>query len=159
MSRPAIEIRAPRAGDAEALAAEMRPQDVDEVEAARGPGSTLQAVQDGIDASTMCWTAEDPTGLVAIFGLVPLTLMGDTAVPWMLGTTRVDRHAGSLIRLAPSYIARMLAAYPRLLNAVDSRNAKACRWLRRAGFSLGPPMPMGPAGVLFHPFQMDVRDV
>lgn len=159
MSRRAIDVRATREGDAETLAANLRPQDRDEVEALRGADGVLPAIREGVALSTMCWTAEADGDLVAIFGMVPVTLLGDTGVPWFLGTPMVDRCAGSLMRAAPAYIARMLAAYPRLFNIVDSRNAKACRYLRRAGFVLGPPAPMGPAGVLFHPFELDVRHV
>lgn len=159
MSRRAIEIREVRPGDAEALAAELRPQDAAEVEAMHGPGTVEAAIREGIAASTLCWAVDSPAGLVAIAGVAPVSLMGDVGVPWMLCTTRVNRVAGSLMRVAPAYIARMLAAYPRLTNYVDSRNARVCRWLQRLGFTLAPAAPRGPAGVDFHHFEMDLRHV
>jgi len=159
MSRPAVEARAPRAGDAEALVASMRPQDRAEVEAIRGPGQELEAVRRGIEMSVLAWTFTIGSEMACICGVVPVSLMSDRGVPWLLGTTAMDRHPGALIRVAPAYIARMLAAFPHLLNGVDARNTLAVRWLRRAGFTLHPAVPVGPQGVPFHPFEMDVRNV
>lgn len=159
MSRPAVEARAPREGDAEALAAAMRPQDKAEIEAIRGPGQELVAVRRGIEMSVLAWTFTIGGELACICGVVPVSLMSDRGVPWLLGTTVMDRHPGALTRAAPPYIARMLAAFPHLMNGVDARNASAIRWLRRAGFTLHPAVPVGPQGALFHPFELDARDV
>lgn len=159
MSRPAVEARPPAAGDAEALVAAMRPQDRAEVEAIRGPGQELEAVRLGIELSVLAWSFTIGGELACICGVAPMSLMSDRGVPWLLGTTVMDRHPGALIRVAPAYIARMLAAFPHLMNGVDARNTMAVRWLRRAGFTLHPAVPVGSRGVMFHPFELDVRNV
>lgn len=161
MPRRATEARAARDADAVTLAANLRPQDLAEVEALRGPGSALAAIREGIAASLWCDAIEVDGELAAIVGLVPYqsAVLGDTGVPWMLGTPAVDRCGGVLIRLTPAYIARMLADFPRLFNIVDARNTRAVRWLQRAGFHLSPAVPAGPTGALFHPFEMDLRHV
>jgi hypothetical protein len=152
--RPAVEERPPRPGDAQALAAAMRPADVDEVRAVRGAGCDLAAaVQEAIDASACCWAIEVGGELALIAGVVPVSMLGDMGVAWALGTPVVDQQRRALSRRAPAYIDRMLAAFPHLVNAVDERNVRAVRWLRRAGFTLHAPVP-GPGGLQWIPFEM-----
>ena len=75
-------------------------------------------------------------------------------VPGLLGTSVNDREGRAHTRLAPSYIARMLAAFPTLVNGVDQRNVKAVRWIARMGFRLQAAAPAGPNGLPFLPFVM-----
>lgn len=158
MSRPAAEFRSLRDGDIEALVANMRPADRAECEALVGP-DVEGAVRRGCAASVLLWTVEAGGEVVAILGLVPRSLMGGDGVPWMLGTSLVDVHRRALNRVAPSYIAQMLATCPRLFNVVDVRNTRSIRWLRSMGFVILPPVPCGVAGLPFHPFVMEAPDV
>jgi ribosomal protein S18 acetylase RimI-like enzyme len=149
-----IVLRAPRAGDAEELAANLRAQDRAELVAC-GESDAVAAIKDGIEASVLCWTIDVGGRVAAVLGLTPLEgLLGDIGVPWMLGTDLVRRHRGALVRLAPAYIARMLAAYPHLLNFVHAENSVAIRWLRSMGFELQPAIPYGPLGAPFHRFDL-----
>ena len=81
-------------------------------------------------------------------------LLGDTGVPWALGTDAMHRHRRVLVRWAPSYIRTMLAIYPRLINMVHARNVEAVRWLRRAGFVVHPPVAHIGTGEPFSVFEM-----
>jgi hypothetical protein len=155
MSRLAVEFRAPRAGDVDALLANLRPEDQAEVDALLGPGEIAKKLPDSVRDSILSWTVEADGEVVCMLGLTAVSLLGDHGVPWMLGTPLVDVHRRGLVRIAPSYIARMLAIYPTLLNAVDARNTKAIGWLRRVGFTLLPPQPLGVAGLPFHIFFMN----
>lgn len=150
-----IEIRDVRPGDAEDLLAHIRPWDLVEIEALVGPGQAANALAESIGRSVQVWTAESDGRVAWIFGVAPLNLMGDEGLPWMVGTDLVKRERRALTRVTPTYIARMLAVFPRLMNIVDVRNVTSIAWLRRAGFKVHPPVPVGPAAAPFHPFTMD----
>lgn len=90
--------------------------------------------------------------MLAMFGVTPVSWLSGIGCPWMLGTPLVARHARSLMRLAPRFLAQMGESFPRLENYVDSRNTCAVGWLRRMGFVLSDAAPLGPAGVPFHRF-------
>lgn len=155
MSRPAVEVRDAAPGDADLLFANLRPADLAEGEALAGRGRVREAIDRSIADSTHCWTAWAGADLMCMFGVAPVSLLSDDGVPWMLGTPVVARERRALTRLARPYIARMLAAHPRLVNVVDARNVAAMRFLRHVGFQLLPAQPLGVAGLPFHPFVME----
>jgi stage V sporulation protein SpoVS len=149
-----VEVGAPRAGDAQALAANLRDQDREECRAA-GVGSVEAAVEDGIARSTLCWTARLDGELVCVFGVAPGgTVLAPVGIVWMLGTPLVARHRRTLQRLTPGYIQQMLGAFPHLVNRVHARNTLAVRWLKRMGFVLHPAEAVPPYGEPFHLFEM-----
>lgn len=145
-------IRPVEQGDIEELAAYMRQADIDEVAAC---GHTpIGALEMSVPRSSQAHTALIGDKMAAIFGVVPLSLLGGIGSPWMLGTDLVASNPGAFMKESASYIRNMLEAYPHLFNFVDARNAKAIRWLRRAGFTLHASVPHGPFGMPFHPFEM-----
>lgn len=153
MSQPAVEFRRPAPADAITLAATMRAQDVAEVHAT-GRTDLLAVIEEGIARSTMCWAAYVDGELAAIFGCAPFGSMLDPrGVPWLLGTDLIPRHRRIFVRESRPYIARMLAAYPSLINAVHAENTVAVAWLRRMGFHLEPATPIH-TGAMFHVFTM-----
>lgn len=155
MSRPAVDLRAPRAGDVEAVVAALRPADAAECAALVGAERAAGAIAASLERSALAWTAEADGQVLAVLGVTPLNMLAGVGAPWLMATAGVERHRGALIRLAPSYIARMLAAFPHLRNVVDARNTRSIAWLRRIGFRIGAPVPVGVAGLPFHPFAMD----
>jgi len=146
--RPAVDA------DIDDLLRDLRPADRDEAEALF-PGRVDWAIRESLRQSFLAWTAEDADGAVFIFGLVAASLLEGTGGPWMLGTTRTEAYPRELVRQARPYIARMLTVCPLLANYVDARNARAIRWLKRIGFTVLPPEPMGTAGLPFHPFYLE----
>lgn len=97
--------------------------------------------------------AFSPDGeLMCLFGAMPIELMGNAAVPWLIGTTTLNRHPGALTRGAMTYLAQIAQQYPRLFNYVDARNTPSIRWLSRLGFAVDPPAPFGVEGLPFHRF-------
>jgi hypothetical protein len=148
--------RPPEPGDVDALLADMRQADRDEVAAMFGAEHIREAIETGIARSTpACWTLTIDGQVLCVGGVAPVSLLGGEGAPWMLATRLFERNRGALIRVAPSYIARMLAAFPHLLNVVDARNTKAIAWLRRVGFTILDPIIVGAEGRPFHPFLMD----
>lgn len=137
--QPVVELREVRPGDAEALAAAMRDQDVAELHAA-GHTDLLHVVKDSVAGSTWARTVVVDGELAAIVGFRDVsTMLVSTCQPWMLGTELVPRHKRALARLAPRYIAAMLELYEVLQNVVHARNTVAVGWLRHVGFTIHPP--------------------
>lgn len=149
-----VEFRPPSPADVQHLAANMRQQDVDEVLAA-GHTDLRAVIEDGIKRSPMCWAAFVDGELACIFGCAPLgTLLNPVGVPWLLGTDVIQRHRRIFVRQSRPYIARMLASFTHLINAVHAENTVAVRWLRSVGFTLAPAAPIH-TGAMFHTFTMD----
>ena len=139
--------------DADALIAHLRASDRAECEAYGRPdiGAGIRA---GMRRSALCWSGFVDGELAAVLGVAPLNLLTGMGSPWMLGTPVLDRHQRVLVRQTPGYIARMLEAFPHLVNLVHTENTTSVRWLRRLGFTLHAPVPYGAPGQLFHPFEL-----
>lgn len=145
-------IRELQLGDTEALLADLRQADRAELEALVGPGQEAKMLDRSIDASLSCWAYTVNGELAAIFGVAPVSVLEGQGLPWMLGTSLIERFPGAFIRQCRPYIARMLAVCPSLVNVVDARNVRSIAWLKRMGFTVLPAEPMGAAGLPFHPF-------
>ncbi len=139
----------------EALLANIRPQDVAECDALLGPGQVATALRDSIEQSSLLWTLTFDGEVGGIFGVASVSLMSGRGAPWLIGTPLIDRHRGAFIKLCKVHIPRMLAAFPLLINVIDVRNVKSIAWLKRAGFEILAPIPLGPEGMPFHPFFME----
>lgn len=127
-----VEIRWTEAADVAAIVADARQADVDEMQAM---GMSFEAaLQKSVDQSD--WTA---TGVVddvpvCAFGVAPVSVISGIGAPWMLGANALMKAQVPLVRHCRPVVEAMQASYPRLLNAVDERNAAAKRWLRWLGF-------------------------
>lgn len=151
---PQVEFAAPTDDDVTALVQGMRTQDVDECRAAGCP-DLQRVVVSGIARSTMCWAAWVDGEIAAIFGCAPLGgALDPRGAPWLLGTDLVPKHRRILARYTRPYIARMLAAYPHLINAVHEHNTVSVAWLKHMGFELQPVAPYGPLAEPFRIFEM-----
>lgn len=134
-----VDVRPVEPGDVAALAANLRQQDRDELDAAGHPDH-LHAIRISAAMSDWARTALVDGKVACIFGVAPMGgLLDPRGVPWMLGTDLVPQNRRALARLAPGYIRSMLQTYPHLLNTVHARNTLAVRWLARAGFTLHAP--------------------
>lgn len=149
-----ITIRATEPGDAELLAAAMRPADIAEVRACGH--EPLEAARRSVAQSLLCWSAFADGELACIIGVAPISLVSGIGSPWMLGTPALDAQSRVLVRLTPRYIAMMLKAFPHLVNHVHAANATSVRWLKRLGFTLHAAAPFGALGEAFHRFEMKV---
>lgn len=143
-----------RPGDIAYVADNMRAADRAEVTAMTGETDMRAALADGVLLSSHYWVLADGEIPMAIFGVAPLSLLGEMGSPWLLGTDRLERFPGTLVRDGRRYVRRMLGVYPHLVNFVDARNERSVRWLERLGFDVQAPRPMGAAGLPFHRFEM-----
>lgn len=146
-------IRPTEPGDAARLFANLRPSDLAECQA-YGQADIGAGIEASVRRSALCWTGLVDGEVAAILGVAPLNILTGMGSPWMLGTPLVDRYQRVLVRSTPEYIARMLKAFPHLVNFVHARNTTSVRWLRRLGFTLHEAVPFGPLGEPFHPFEL-----
>lgn len=148
-----ILIRPTEPGDADTLFDNLRPSDLAECQA-YGDRDIRESIRSSAARSLLCWSAFADGELACIIGCAPISVMSGIGSPWMLGTPVLDRHSRVLVRRTPEYIARMLRAFPHLVNFVHTENTTSVRWLRRLGFTLHPAAPYGARGALFHLFEM-----
>lgn len=92
---------------------------------------------------------------VALLGVSELSLIYNSAAPWMLGTDEMDKYPRALIAQGRQYTRVMLARYARLENYVDVRNTRSVAWLQHIGFKFDAPRQYGVNGELFCKFWME----
>lgn len=150
-------VRRTREGDIEAVAANLRNADIEEIHGSTGHRDCLAVIQSGVETSVLLWTIEvdgEPAGL---FGVTPVA--ENIGTPWMLGTPALERAPKQLTRLGRAYVHLMSDKYATLLNYVDARSLKSVYWLARLGFTVQKQTePYGVFGLPFHRFGIN-RDV
>lgn len=154
MSVAEITILPATMADVEELAGRLRATDVDEIEAASGL-PPLQALRRSFVCSTRSWAGRADGDLVALFGVCPLSWLAGIGAPWLLASAAVERHQMAFLRRSQHYLIEIFSMYPTLRNWVDVRNATSIGWLRWLGFTIRPPVPFGPRGLPFHPFDRE----
>lgn len=134
---------------ADHIAANLRQQDLDEIEAMdTGP----QALHLSVQLSSHGYCITDRQGIpCAMFGAAPHPLPG-VGVVWMLGTDAIRSEAYSIARQTRQYFDTLNAAYGILWNYIDARNTVSMRWLRWGGFELLRDVEVGG-----HPFHIFAR--
>lgn len=146
-----VELRDAQASDIEAIVADIRAADVDEMAAL---GTTPEAaMRAGLEISDWTATATVDGVPVCMFGVACQSAMTGIGRPWLLGANAVVPAQVPLLRICRPVVRAMRDSYPRLINVVDARNAVAIRWLRWLGFrfDLGT-VPVG--GYEFLPFRL-----
>lgn len=78
-----------------------------------------------------------------MWGIVPDSFIGNVGIPWLVGTTAMDKHAAAFLRRTKPLLSQMFQKYDKLQNYVDVRNTKAIEWLRWLGFKFAEPEPYG----------------
>lgn len=154
--RQRVRYREASQADIEALVPRLRKTDVAECEALFGEGSTLVTTLHGLNPKGVAFVAVHEGETIAVFGVCPGDEDG-VGTPWLVGTEALDRLARELIVEARSVLAIWQRFYPILRNVVDTRNSKSIRWLKRLGFTVRDPKPLGMAGGLFHEFDLGIQ--
>jgi hypothetical protein len=91
---------------------------------------------------------------MAMFGVAGATALSSTGQPWMLGAKDLPKYAKTFMKGCPIILQDWLRQYPVLRNVVDARYTVAIRWLQKLGFTILPPIPVGPDQMMFHPFEI-----
>lgn len=153
MPKPQVTIRPVRTDDVELLIANLRESDMTECQA-YGTPDIPAGIRSSVKTSVLCWSGFIDGELAAILGVAPVNVLAGVGSPWMLGTPVLDAHSRVLVRAVPPYTARMLKAFPHLVNFVHAENTTSVRWLQRIGFTLHEAQPFGRLGAPFHKFEM-----
>ncbi len=140
--------------DATPLAQNLRESDLQEMRAYGHGLEPEEALRRCVRSSVMAWSSYIDGELACIMGVAPLSIVSGIGSPWMMGTPVLDAHSRILVRETPEYIAKMLTAFPHLVNFVHTKNRTSVRWLRRLGFTLHAAAPYGALGEPFHKFEM-----
>lgn len=144
-------IKAEQAHIAE-IAARCRPADVAELWAS-DRSTPAEALQKGLDTASAAWTGVVDGEPICMFGVTPWSILGAAGAPWMIGTTLIKPNARPFLKESRRALEAMKEPYDLLLNFVDARHHEAVRWLRWLGFTIQEPVPYGPDGMPFHPFE------
>jgi hypothetical protein len=132
------------------LAATLRRDDAAELEAAGF--HVKHGVRRTFRAALMRWSILVDDQLAGMFGMGGDAL-GDVGTPWLLTAPPIERIPVSFVREGRNAVRQMLRAKPILVNYVDARYTRACRFVEVLGFALEPPAPFGPKGALFRRFE------
>jgi hypothetical protein len=125
------------------IAGRLRAADRAEVFAATGENPDVVLYRSWI-TSVYRWSIVHRGEIIGLFGLAPAALMGDTGVPWLLGTDALENIKLSFVKQSIRFVGQMLLLYPVLANWVDARNTLSVKWLKRLGFVLSAaPQPYG----------------
>lgn len=97
----------------------------------------LQSVRESREA----WTARADGQIICMTGVCPLTSIGQTGVPWLLGSDLVPAHGPHFLRESRRLVARWLGMFSILQNRVPADYEAALCWARWLGFTVHPERP------------------
>ncbi len=103
----------------------------------------VDALLGSLSGSCEAWTWRDDGRIICMAGVGPLSLIGQTGVPWLLGSDLVPVHRRAFMIETRRTVARWLGMFAVLRNTVDCRYEAAIRWLRWLGFTIGEPFALG----------------
>lgn len=110
------------------------------------------ALLDGFTNSIICFTIERNERAIAMFGIIPLTILGNTATIWLLASPELEKVQRAFLKHSRQFINMMLGYYPILINYVDVENRQSLKWLSWLGAKIEEPKPYGVEGAMFRYF-------
>ena len=90
--------------------------------------------------STRLWVGMEGRDVLAVWGLIPPTLLSDSAYLWLFTTAALKSHVFLFVRHSRRQIELMLQEYPTLEGHTAIDNRRAQQWLRWLGAEFGPPI-------------------
>jgi len=104
------------------------------------PELEQEAMHRAIRNSTRIWVGTGDSEIVAMWGLIPPTLMGDAAYLWLYTTKHLQEHTFVFIRHSQRAVQEMLTYYPTIIGHTLTVNHRAIQWLRWLGAEFGDPV-------------------
>jgi hypothetical protein len=84
------------------------------------------------------WIGSVDKVVACLWGLIPPTLLSDTAYLWLYNNELVDEHKFAFIRHSQVQMKRMLALYPLIVGDCLISNQSGRQWLKWLGAQFGP---------------------
>ena len=76
--------------------------------------------------------------VACVWGLIPPTILSNTAYLWLLTTDIVAEHRFLFVRHSQRYIEEALKTYPTIIGDVVGHNTSARKWIQWLGGEFGP---------------------
>ena len=126
----------------EAISADLRPGDRDEIRATNplltiGEPDALLLLTMSVMNSTFAWVICDDDMPICVFGAAPTDEPSDGCI-WMIGTPGMEGLKAKFViaRRTPAYLKFLHRRWRRLSNHVDARNITSIQWLLWNGFDI-----------------------
>lgn len=100
-----------------------------------------ETMQRAIMNSSQLWMAMNREKIVALWGLIPPTLMSDMAYLWLYTTPNLPGHTIPLLRRSRHAVQRMLRDYPTLVGHCACDAKRSQQWLHWLGAEFDAPKP------------------
>lgn len=92
-----------------------------------------------LNQSTNVWVGTVDGELVCVWGLLPPTLLSDSAYLWLYTTKKLEECKFLFIRQSQIGVEAMLKQYPTIVGMVHKSNDKAKKWIKWLGASFAEP--------------------
>lgn len=100
-----------------------------------------QTLEEYLTFSTKLYLGAIHGRLCCAWGLIPPTLLSDSAYLWLFSTPAIDEHKFLFVRASQRVIEDMLQEWPVITGFCDRSNARSIRWLRWLGAEFHYPGP------------------
>lgn len=90
--------------------------------------------------SQVVWVGYEDNKVLCYLGLIPPTLLSDTAYLWLNVTEHMQAHVFIFVRYSQRVVEDMLDQFPRIIGHCELANHRAQRWLRWLGATFGEPI-------------------
>jgi hypothetical protein len=90
--------------------------------------------------SSRVWIGADDDKIIAVWGLIPPTLMSDVAYLWLFTTEHLNAHTFTFARHSRRAIAMALDEFPIIVGHCKVGASHSIRWLRWLGAEFGEPI-------------------
>lgn len=107
---------------------------------AKLPALDQETMQRAMTNSSRVWLGCDDGRIIAVWGLIPPTMLSDRAYLWLYTTANLTEHTFLFIRNSQRAVQEMLEHYPVIVGHGLVGNTRSLRWLRWLGAQFGEPV-------------------
>lgn len=120
-----------------------------EIQASHGPDMFLTLKQ-AVDLSAECFSFHREDKVEALIGVVPLSLLGNAASPWMVASQSLQNSPRPILKYTKPVVQHWSERWSILVSYIDARYLQGIRWAKWAGFEVDEPAPYGYEQKPFH---------
>lgn len=148
------EFTKPTKEDALYIAENLKQNNQQEVIAAIGNNAANDILR-SLDASDIAGCFKHNGTPLAIYGVIPDSIMGDTGIVWLLFSDEAMQHRQVIGRYTKRGIRAILTHYSMVYNWADTGNADIIRWLKWLGAKFKGPYKRGVYGIEHYYFYFE----